>query len=283
MRVLAGKRVLLTGAAAGIGQAMALELARHKAHLYLVDVDGRGLLQTANVAQSLGATVYSRRCDLTDADDTAEMASEAAQIWTGLDVLINNAGVAYYGQTHAMTDSQWHKVMSVNLQAPIQLTRELLPVLLEQPEAHILNVCSIAGLVPFRKLAAYQATKFALVGFSQALRAEYFGAGLGVTALCPGFVRTNIYDSAMRQSKSKAFPTLPNWFCATPELVARKAIGAIRANKGLVTVAPCARLAYFMQRFSPKAMELLARGRLRSKRRPIAMPAVQPQVLQPVA
>ena len=98
------------------------------------------------------------------------------------------AGVAYYGATLDMTAEQWERIMAVNLLAPIQLIRALLPTLIAQDEAHVVNVGSIFGLVPLRKGAAYQTSKFGLVGLSAALRAEY-GRDIGVTALCPGFVR----------------------------------------------------------------------------------------------
>src|SRR6202023_3217394 len=114
--------------------------------------------------------------------------------WGAPNILVNNAGVAYYGATHEMTAAQWERIMAVNLLAPVQLVRELLPALLAQDEAHVVNVCSVFGLVPLRKGAAYQTSKFGLVGLSAALRAEY-GRDIGVTALCPGFVRTAMLET----------------------------------------------------------------------------------------
>ena len=164
--------------------------------------------------------------------------------WQGLDILVNNAGIAHYGPTEKMTDRQLRRLLAVNLYAPVQLTRGLLPLLLQRPEAHILNVCSVAGLVAGPKLAAYHASKFGLVGFSESLRAEFGPRGVGVTAICPGLVRTNIFQSTSTSGKS--LPKIPYWLSTSPEKVASRAIRAIRRNEGLVVITP---LAHFLCMF----------------------------------
>jgi short-subunit dehydrogenase len=174
-----------------------------------------------------------------------------------VDILINNAGVAFYGPTHKMTAQQWDWLLAINLRAPIQLTRELLPVMMERPEAHILNVCSIAGLVAGGRFAAYHVSKFGLVGFSEALRAEYGRKGIGVTALCPGPVRTKLYQSAQSGKDSKPVPEPPRWLCTTETKVAEKAIKAIRKNRRLVLITPMAHLLYQTKRFAPWLLDLM--------------------------
>jgi NAD(P)-dependent dehydrogenase (short-subunit alcohol dehydrogenase family) len=216
MRTLNGKLVLVTGAAAGIGRAMALEFARHRANLLLVDVDGMGLAETAIAARALDVKVDVCVADLARSEEVTRLALRVREQFPHLDVLVNNAGVAYYGTTHEMSHEQWRKVLAVNLHAPIQLTRELLHVLFERPEAHILNMCSIAGLVGVARLSAYNASKFALVGFSESLRVEYGPRGLGVTAVCPGLVRTGIFENAMLGG-DKAPRRFPAWLTASPE------------------------------------------------------------------
>jgi NAD(P)-dependent dehydrogenase (short-subunit alcohol dehydrogenase family) len=140
MRNLDGKLVLITGAAAGIGRALALELARCRANLLLVDIDGPRLLQTALEARRRGVTVDVCVADLARSEEVGRLAARVRQDYPHLDVLVNNAGVAYYGTTHEMGHDQWRRVMAVNLFAPIQLTRELLPILFARPEAHLLNM-----------------------------------------------------------------------------------------------------------------------------------------------
>jgi 3-oxoacyl-[acyl-carrier protein] reductase len=194
MRTLRGKTALVTGAASGIGRAITIALARERADLYLVDIDDINLESAALEARSHGVAVVTRHCDLAEPTQITATVDTLLAHWGGrLNVLINNAGIADRCFTHEMSDAQWNRIIAVNLLAPIQLTRMLLPTLLAN-DAHLLNVCSIFGLVTTRKAAAYQTSKFGLVGFTTALRAEYGSPEFGVTALCPGFVKTPMMD-----------------------------------------------------------------------------------------
>ncbi|HEY6259025.1 MAG TPA: SDR family NAD(P)-dependent oxidoreductase [Xanthobacteraceae bacterium] len=266
MQIIRGKKALVTGAASGIGRALALALAREGADLCLIDIDEATLAVTAQEARGLGVAVKSLVCDLTQsAAITAAVGSVLAE-WGAVNILVNNAGIAYYGATHDMTAAQWERLISLNLLAPIQMTRELIPTLLAQDEAHVLNVCSIFGLVPMRKGAAYQVSKFGLVGLSAALRAEY-GRDFGVTALCPGFVRTALLESFATGDPSKKRYEVPAWMCTSPDKVAAVAIRAIRRNKGLVVITPAARIIWWMARLSPPFVDWLTRQGWRGKRR----------------
>jgi short-subunit dehydrogenase len=266
MKIIRGRKALVTGAASGIGRAIALALAHEGADLYLLDIDEAALATTARAAQELGVKVESRICDL---NRPSEITASVRAMMAGFGaphILVNNAGIAYYGRTHEMSAEQWERIMAVNLLAPIQLVRELLPTLLAQDEAHILNVCSIFGLVPLRKAAAYQITKFGLVGLSAALRAEY-GRELGVTALCPGFVRTALLDTFVLGGPGQRRPVVPAWLCASPDTVARTAVRAIRAKRGTVVIGPVARLVWWAARLSPGLIDWLARRGWRGAKR----------------
>jgi short-subunit dehydrogenase len=141
--------------------------------------------------------------------------------------------------------------MRVNLLSHIQFTRELLPSLLARREAHVLNVCSVLGLIGMPKVAAYCASKFAMVGFSESLRNELGRQGLGVTALCPGFVRTNLFSNAPLEAEIEEHKLPPKAICTTPERVANAAVKAIYRNRRLVVMEPFARLMYATKRFAP--------------------------------
>ncbi len=256
MKQFAGRTALITGSASGIGQALALELARNGMHLLLADRDEAGLAATAADCSKCGVDVAMHICDLSRPEEVDRLAERALEFRDGVDLLINNAGIAYYGPTHAMTDEQWDRIMAVNLLAPVQLTRRLLPHLLERDDAHVVNMCSISGIVAGGRFNAYHTTKFGLVGFTAALRAEYTRKGLGVTAICPGPSRTNLYSSCEIHGRSCA-PQPPAWICASPERIARVTLRAIRKNRGRQLVSPLAYLLDNLQRFSPWLIDFM--------------------------
>jgi len=265
MQIIRGKKALVTGAASGIGRALALALAGEGADLYLIDIDGTKLAETAHAAQRFGVSVTTSICDLRRPAEITATVRSVLSGWGAPNILVNNAGAAYYGATHDMTAEQWEAIIGLNLLAPIQLVRELLPTLLAQDEAHVVNVCSIFGLVPLRKGAAYQTSKFGLVGLSAALRAEY-GRDIGVTALCPGFVRTPLLDTFATGTPGQKRHAIPTWLCASPEQVAAAAIRAIRRNTGLVVITPAARLLWWIARLSPGLLDWVTRQGWRKRR-----------------
>lgn len=268
MRELQGRKALVTGAASGIGRAIALALARQGVDLWLLDVDVAGLEKVVGETKGHGIEAVGRCCDLTEPAAISAAIGDLLAAWNGVDILVNNAGVAYYGPTEKMTAEQWQWLMGINLLAPIQITRELLPSLLSRGEAHILNVCSISGLVAGGRFAAYHVSKFGLIGFSEALRAEYGRRGVGVTALCPGPVRTNLYRKAASGRTDRRVPEPPAWLCASEEQVAARAIRAIRRNRRMVLITPMAHLLYNVKRFAPWFLDALNHiGR--KKRKPV--------------
>jgi NAD(P)-dependent dehydrogenase (short-subunit alcohol dehydrogenase family) len=264
MKNLRGKRALITGAGSGIGRAIALELARQGTHIWLLEINELTLESVGGEARSCGVDVVARRCDLSRADEIRSAFDEVLKTWGGIDILVNNAGIIYYGATENISDQQWAEVLAINLTAPIMLTRLFLPSLLERHDAHILNVCSIYGLVPKRRLAAYQTAKFALVGFSQSLRLEYGPRGLGITALCPGLVRTDLIGAAEKSGRLKNRLTLASHLAVAPEIVALRAVQAIQKDQGLIVVTLHARALWLVHRCFPR---LLDRWQYR-KRRP---------------
>ena len=135
-------------------------------------------------------------------------------------------------------------------------------------EAHILNVCSISGIVAGGRFSAYHTSKFGLVGFTEAMRAEYNRRGIGVTNLCPGPVNSNLYNRAL-SGRSKPVPNPPSWLCASPERVARRGVRGIKKNKRIVLVTPLARLLYWSKRISPAFLDGLNHISRKKRPRPI--------------
>lgn len=252
MRIIRGRKALVTGAAAGIGRAIALALAHEGADLVLIDIDSEKLDAVAEEARRDGVTVVTEICDLSQPAEISAAVKRVAAAG-GLDILINNAGLTYYGPTETMTAEQWRQIMAVNLSAPVQLTHELLPLLAAAEEAHIVNVCSMFAVAPWRKVAAYQTSKYGLLGFTLALRAEFEREHFGITALCPGFVRTALLDGKAGEREA------PAWISTTPETVAAKTITAIRRKRGLVLITPAAHFYWRLYRLAPGLVDWLLR------------------------
>jgi NAD(P)-dependent dehydrogenase (short-subunit alcohol dehydrogenase family) len=251
MKSIRAKRVLVTGAASGIGRAIALALAQEGAIVCLVDIDDLGLQKTAKQIQGLGQRALPIHCDISQSDEISSAVTTALDTFGGLEILVNNAGVLHFGPTHLMTEEQWERVMAVNLLAPMHFIRLLLPTLLSQPEAHLVNVSSMYGFFATRRTAAYHASKFGLLGLTESLRAEYGRQGIGVTAVCPGFVKSQLFDTGTSSNENGELRYPPAWACTTPEHVARKTIRAIYRNHRLVLATPLAYGAYYLKRLAP--------------------------------
>lgn len=268
MQIFKDKTAIVTGAGAGIGRAIALRLADEGTHLYLLDIDPVGLSEVAIAAKARGVSILTRVCDVGRLDEITASVEYGLENWRSFDMLVNNAGITYYGCTDQMSAEHCEHLLTVNLNAPMHFTRLLLPTLLARPEAHILNVSSFLGLVGGRKLAAYSASKFGLVGFSEALRAEYARTNLGVTAMCPGFVATNLFDSGLYGPDRHAPKQPPQWTLISADRVATRAIKAIRRDEAVVVVQHYARLTHFTKRFFPGLIDFahhLSRKRLAAK------------------
>ena len=194
--------------------------------------------------------MFLQVCDLSNPAQISVGTAACLEALGTLDILVNCAGVAHYGHADQMTAEKWNEAISVNLLAPVQLVRELLPALTAQGESHILNVCSVVGLVPVRKLMCYQTSKFALVGFSLALRTELAATGVGVTAFCPGFVDTPMLDHVGPRWLRKSVSLGPLSLVTAVDKVARQAVASIRRNRA-IDISLGARLLWLAYQISP--------------------------------
>jgi 3-oxoacyl-[acyl-carrier protein] reductase len=273
MRIIRERKAVVTGAASGIGKAIAVALAAEGADLFLIDRDEERLAGVVAEAAGRGVEVVAAVCDLAVPAEITRAISRVRTMWNDeIHILANCAGIANYGPFHLTTDETWRQVIAVNLLAPMQIIHELLPTLVAAEQAHILNICSVAGLVPTRKLSAYQASKYGLVGFTLALRNDYYRDNLGITALCPGFVRTPLLANAKDPEAHRRPPVLPDFLSTTPEIVAGAALAAIRHDRRLVVVTPFAKLAWWMTRLCPSLLDWVNREGWR-RRGQIELPA----------
>ena len=263
MQPLRGKTALVTGAANRLGLAIAKQLVKSGVHVYLWDVDEPGLERAHSSLSTGPTTIWTDRCNLA-CIDSVDAALERMRSKIGIvDLLVNNAGVSVFGPATTLTQAEWDRVLAINLLSPIRIARALLPDMMQLPAAHILNVCSIAGLVALPKQSPYHTSKFGLVGFSESLRIDLARTQVGVTAFCPGLIDTGMLTNThQKDAKGRArHDRIPQWLLASPERVARQAIRAVEKNRGLCTVTSMAHVLFAARRVYPGLFDRLARVR----------------------
>lgn len=187
---LAGKKVIVTGASRGIGEAIAEVLAEAGAELLLSGRDEEALAQTKAKVEAKGAVAHSLPADLTTADGARELGRKALEILGGLDVLVNNAGVARVAPYGDLTQDDWDVTMAVNLTAPFALTQEVAPTLIKQGHGKIINIASQTGVIAAEDHAAYAASKGGLIALTKVQAAEFGPHNVTANAVAPTVILT---------------------------------------------------------------------------------------------
>src|ERR1043165_555779 len=193
---LKGRTAVITGAANGIGRAIAVSLASRGCHLALADIDEEGMAGTAEVTRASGVRVSRHRLDVADRIAVAEFPNIVAAEHAQVDVLVNNAGVAVGGTFEQVSDDDFEWLFEINFWGVVRMTRALLPLLHGSDDARLVNLSSIYGVIAPPEQTAYSASKFAVRGFSEALRHELEGSRIGVTVVHPGGIATSIAENA---------------------------------------------------------------------------------------
>jgi short-subunit dehydrogenase len=229
---LRGRNALVTGAGGGLGAYIARALAAEGVNLALTDLPEAPVEGLAAELRSRGVEVQQAPADLADPDERQRVASWAAESIGSLDILVNNAGVEFGGSFTSTTEPELETSVMVNLLAVMDLTRIVLPGMLERERGHVVNIASLAGKIPAPGLTSYSATKHGVVGFTHALRAENFDQPVGFSAICPGFVsRVGMYGRLEHLAPApRMVGTVP------PESVGDAVVRAIRQDLAEVIV-----------------------------------------------
>jgi NAD(P)-dependent dehydrogenase (short-subunit alcohol dehydrogenase family) len=193
---LENRTAVVTGAASGIGRGLAQVLARRRCHLALADINEAGLKRTAELVAAPGLRVSCHRLDVADAEAVASFPQIVLVNHPGVDLLFNNAGVALGGTFEQVSDADFEWLFGINFRGVVRMTRAFLPLLKASDDARLVNLSSVFGLMGPPGQTAYAASKFAVRGFSEALRHELEGSSVGVTVVHPGGVATSIADNA---------------------------------------------------------------------------------------
>ena len=230
MRDLAGKNIVITGGAAGIGRQMAIAFAGEKANVAILDINEKMLDETVDQLQRRGVEIKGYGCDVSVPQKVEQVAMQVLTDFKAVDVLVNNAGIVVGKPAADISYDELRHVVDVNLLSVMWTTRQFIGDMMQRNQGHIVNIASATGLLAVPRLSAYCATKFAVVGYSDALRMEMkkFGCpGVNVSCICPSVIDTGMFTGFTPPLLS---PML------MPREVARQVIRAVKREKDYLRI-----------------------------------------------
>ena len=251
-------RVVITGAGSGIGEATALRCAREGAEVVAVDIDGERAEATAAACVEQGGLAHAEVCDVADRAAVCELADRIEREHGDVDVLVNNAGVGIAGPFLDNDLDDWDWLRGINLDGVAYGCHAFGRAMVERGRGHVVNVSSGSGYMPHRDMAAYCATKSAVIGLSHCLRADWAEHGVGVSVICPGLIKTPIATrtrmvgrmTGKQEAALKAFR-----FGHPADSVAKAIVAAVEKNHALVPVGIESHVAYRLLRFAPGPLQ----------------------------
>lgn len=249
-------RVFITGGASGLGRAIAERYAKARARVAIADVnDARGA-ETLAALRGVAVDADYIHCDVTRDEDLVAARDRLVERWGGVDVVVNNAGVAMAGGIEDISVDDWRWIIDINLLGVVRGCRVFTPVFKRQKSGHFVNVASMAGLLDVPFMSGYNATKAAVVSLSETLQNELAGDGVGVSVVCPSFFQTNLAESL--RAPDAAFHAVVNKLLARGSItaadVAEGVYEAVRAKRFYVLPHASGRTAWLLKRFLPRGL-----------------------------
>lgn len=264
MKELTNRTAAITGGGSGIGQALAIELAREGCHIAISDINEDGLKDTVKTLQSMGAVVTSQVLDVADRKAMEDWAATVAKEFDGVNVIVNNAGVGLGATVEDMTYEDFEWLMGINFWGVVYGTKAFLPYIQEAGEGHIVNISSLFGIVSVPTQSAYNAAKFAVRGFTESLRQELeiSGSNISCTTIHPGGIKTNIAKTARIRDvdlipvdTDAMISNFDKLAMTTAQDAALAIIKGITHNKRRVLIGKDAIVIDFLQRMMPTAYQ----------------------------
>ncbi len=267
MNTFANSIVVVTGAASGIGRALASELVSSGATVVLADMNASLLSETAASLAGNGGRVKAATLDVTDFNAVKDLIEGVIEEFGRLDYLFNNAGIAVVGDARDFSYEDWRSVVDTNLYGVINGVAAAYPRMAEQGFGHIVNTSSLAGLVPSVGEISYSASKYGVVGLSHALRVEGADLGVKISVVCPGFIQTEIFQNArlLGIDRKKMIESTPRKMPV--DQCARIILRGVAKNKSTIVITPLAWITWLLYRIHPDLMIWLGKRLVREMRR----------------
>jgi 3-oxoacyl-[acyl-carrier protein] reductase len=230
-----GKTALVTGAARGIGQAIALKLATDGADLALCDLKAEWLEETVGKVKDLGCRTECYSVDVSSAEGVDSTVKQIEKDFDKIDILVNNAGITKDGLILRMSEADWDAVLNVNLKGVFLFTKAVMRGMMKQRSGSIVNIASIIGLIGNAGQANYAASKGAVIAFSKTVAKELSSRNVRCNAVAPGFIRTKMTDALSEEAQQKMLANIPLGRFGTPEDVANVVAFLAGDTAGYVT------------------------------------------------
>ncbi len=254
-----GSTVLITGVASGIGKALAIQLAAEGVNLVLLDLDEDGLSEVKRIAESMGCACASFSADVRDFTKLIEIRNEVESRNLLPDIIINSAGVAIVARVEDISIDEWRWVVETNLFGCVNVIRVFVNEMISKRSGHIVNIASAAGIftVPFQ--SPYVASKYGVVGLTEALRWELSRYGIKASVVCPGFINTRIIDTAEIVGFDQSVRRLGRRLATSPDKMASAILKGIKKNEFLITYPRYVSAIHFAKRMSWRLVEIVGK------------------------
>jgi NAD(P)-dependent dehydrogenase (short-subunit alcohol dehydrogenase family) len=261
IRTFNGATAIVTGAASGIGRGLAIELAKRGSEVVLADLQGEKAERLAEEIKAAGGRASAAELDVSSFPDVEKLVREAADRTGRLDYMFNNAGIGIIGDASKYTIDDWNRIIRINLNGVVNGVQAAYQAMIKQGFGHIVNTSSLGGLVPQPGNVAYSATKHAIVGLSTSLRSEAAMLGVRVSVICPGFVRTDIFNRGGKFGKSvvnlsndqqqRLLDSYEKYKPVSADIFAAKALDLVAKNRAIIVLPAKWRLVWLICRLFP--------------------------------